>query len=96
MSDIAPLSSGLSSRIEQATRAYARTAESAAPTSPAAPRRGDDQVEVSSVAGYLSKLRDLPVRQDLVSRVRAEIEAGTYDSPERIDGAIEEIGKDLA
>ncbi|MFA6046706.1 MAG: flagellar biosynthesis anti-sigma factor FlgM [Phycisphaerales bacterium] len=94
MSDIAPLSSGSSLLISQATRAYSRTAESAAPTD--TPRRGTDQVEVSSVASYLSQLRDLPVRQDLVDRVRAEIASGTYETPEKVDGAITEIGRDLA
>lgn len=94
MSDISPLSSGSSLRVEQAARAYSRTAESAAPTD--TPRRGTDQVEVSSVASYLSKLRDLPIRQDLVDRVRSEIASGTYETPDKLDSAISEIGKDLA
>lgn len=93
MSDIAPLSSGSSLRLVQAARAYSRTAESAAPAS--TPRRGTDQVEVSSVASYLSQLRNLSVRQDLVDRVRAEIASGTYETPEKIEGAITEIGRDL-
>ncbi|MBI1190607.1 MAG: hypothetical protein GC200_08030 [Tepidisphaera sp.] len=96
MSEISPLSTGSSSlRIEQAARAYSRSAESAAPAESATPRRGNDQVEVSSAAAYLAKLRDLPVRQDLVDRVKAEISAGTYETPEKIDQAITEFAKDF-
>jgi len=30
-----------------------------------------------------------PVRQDLIDRVRAEIDAGNYLTPERLDAAID-------
>lgn len=97
MSEISPVSTGSSSlRIEQAARAYSRTAESSAPAEASSPRRGADQVEVSSAAAYLAKLRDLPVRQDLVDRVKAEIAAGTYETPEKIDQAISEFASDHA
>jgi negative regulator of flagellin synthesis FlgM len=41
------------------------------------------------MATYLSKLSALPqVRQDLVNSVREQIAAGTYDTPERLDAAL--------
>lgn len=52
-------------------------------------RRGDDRVEISSVATYLSKLREMPLRQALIERVREEIARGTYDTPEKLDAALD-------
>jgi negative regulator of flagellin synthesis FlgM len=49
-------------------------------------------VEVSALAQSLSRLNtDPPVRQDLIDRVRAEIEAGVYDTPERLDRAVDRL-----
>lgn len=69
----------------------------ARPGSPSpSPVREDDRVELSEMALYLSKLRELPPeRTELIDRVRAEIEAGTYDTPERVDGALDELLDDL-
>lgn len=59
--------------------------------------RGEDQVELSNTAQLLSKLRDLPdVRQDLISRVRASIADGTYESEDKTDAAIESLLEDIA
>ncbi len=49
-----------------------------------------DHGELSVRALLLSRLKELPaVRADLVERVRAEIARGDYDSPEKIEAAIE-------
>lgn len=59
--------------------------------------RGEDTVDFSSRAQWLSKLADLPdIRHDLVNRVKAEIARGTYDNAERIDGALDKLVEDLA
>lgn len=59
--------------------------------------RGSDQVELSRTAQLLSKLAELPdVRQDLVDRVRAEIDAGTYETPEKIDAAIDAMAYEFS
>ena len=42
-------------------------------------QRGSDQVELSRTAQLLSKLAELP----------AEIDAGTYETPEKLDAAID-------
>jgi anti-sigma28 factor (negative regulator of flagellin synthesis) len=63
----------------------------------AAVQRGSDQVEVSQLATYLSTLRSLPsVRQDLIDSVKAQIAAGTYDTPERFDAALNGLVNDAA
>jgi hypothetical protein len=51
--------------------------------------RPSDRVELSDRARYLAKLQQVPaVRQGLIDQVRARIEAGTYDTPERFDAAL--------
>jgi hypothetical protein len=59
------------------------------------PRSGD-KVELSRAAQYISQLIGRnDVRQDLVDRVRAEIAADKYETPEKVDAAVEELLKDL-
>jgi len=51
-----------------------------------------DVVEISTVAKLAAQVQDVPsVRADLVARVKAEIEAGAYETQERIDLAIERL-----
>ena len=90
MSDIAPLNGPSatsylpSGRLERAA------------TAPADVSRGSDQIELSDTAKILAKLADLPeVREDLVARVRAEIAEGKYETPEKLDAAIEGLAQDL-
>lgn len=64
----------------------------------AEPRASEvDRVELSEGARQMmSKLSDLsPERRELVMRVRREIEAGTYETPERIAGAIRGLAEEL-
>ena len=91
MSDIAPI--GRSA----AAATYATQRASTTSTPPPAPTRGSDRAEFSNAAQLLSKLGELPeVRQDLIARVKAEIDAGTYETDEKIDAAIEALREDLA
>ncbi len=58
---------------------------------------GNDSVEFSQTARHLSLLRELPdVRQDLIESVRAQINAGGYDSADKIEAAIDAMMEDLA
>jgi flagellar biosynthesis anti-sigma factor FlgM len=67
---------------------------------PAAPDAGApirDEVEISSEAQLVDQVRQLPdIRQDRVDQVRAQIEAGAYETDEKLDIAIgrllDEIG----
>lgn len=90
MSDIAPIGSSQPTAINTSTRA--RQAE--APTSTV---RGEDEVQLSDHARLLSKLKGLPdVRQDVVDRVRSEIDGGGYETNERIDATVNALLEDLA
>ena len=51
---------------------------------------------MDELAEWAAKARLLPeVRRDLVERVRAEIEAGAYETPEKIEIAIDRMLDDL-
>jgi anti-sigma28 factor (negative regulator of flagellin synthesis) len=66
---------------------------------PSAPRaRGADQADISDEARaqFLSRLKELPpVRQDLIDNIRQQIQAGTYDTPERLSGSLDGLLQDL-
>lgn len=48
------------------------------------------------MARYLAKLAELPeVRMDLIEAVRAQIAAGTYETPDKIEAILEELLADL-
>jgi negative regulator of flagellin synthesis FlgM len=55
-----------------------------------APRAAEvDQLDISPEADMVSRAREMSdIRQNVVSRVRAEIEAGTYETPEKLDIAL--------
>ncbi len=60
------------------------------------PTRSKDQVELSQVARHLSVLKaGTPERAELIARVREDIDAGKYDTPERFEAAIDGIKEDL-
>jgi len=91
MSDISPIGRPQVAALNGAARAARAAYQGSAAT------RGTDQVEFSPAARFLSKLRSLPdVRQDLVDRVRAEIQAGTYTTDDKIDGILDAVLEDLA
>ena len=55
-----------------------------------------DTVEISQQAQLASKIASLdPVRADLVAQVRAEIQAGTYETAEKLDTAIARLLNEL-
>ena len=94
MTNISPINTGTiggPGRIEPTPNA----SERATLAEPKA-RRGDDRVEVSDHARYLSKVKELPsVRTELVNRVRGEIAEGKYDTPEKLDLAIDALIEDI-
>lgn len=57
---------------------------------------GQDVIQISTAAKLAAMVRDIPdVRTDLVARVKAEIQAGQYETPERIERAIDGLMADL-
>lgn len=92
MTDITPLSNQqiALSRINSVRN------QAAGVSSSEAGGRSADSVELSDTAHFLAKLKDLPdVREDLVARVKAEIEDETYLTDDKIDGAVEGLLEDL-
>jgi negative regulator of flagellin synthesis FlgM len=88
MTDIAPVGGGVVGRSTAIESSGVRGGVARGIETKAA--RGADRVEVSRMASLLNQLREMPeIREDLVARVREQIAAGDYDSPERIDGAID-------
>lgn len=56
-----------------------------------------DQVEISAAGEAAAEAADTrDVRPDLVARVRNEIAAGTYETPEKLDAALESLLDDIA
>ena len=56
-----------------------------------------DQVDISTEADLISQVHDLPdIRADRVADIRAELEAGTYETDDKLDVAVgrllDEIG----
>ncbi|HYE60841.1 MAG TPA: flagellar biosynthesis anti-sigma factor FlgM [Phycisphaerales bacterium] len=91
MSELAPIGPGRLASINPATAAAARAAYRPATSV----ERGDDEVHVSTAAHLMAKLRENPIREDLVAEVREQIQQGTYETPEKLDAAISELEGDL-
>jgi len=73
-----------------------RAAEQPASATPPIIARQSDSVELSSQAQRLSQQStDAPVRLDLVTRVRAQIAAGTYETPAKTEIAALKLRRDL-
>jgi len=55
-----------------------------------------DTVEISTAARLAAMAQELPdVRTDLVAKVKAELAAGVYETPDKIEVAIERLLDDL-
>ena len=70
---------------------------SAQPAAPKPHMAAADQVDISQEADMVSRMRETTdVRQDMVSRIRAEIEAGTYETEEKLDIAVGRLLDELS
>jgi len=55
-----------------------------------------DAAEISTAARLARKIQDLPeIRADLVQRVKEEIAAGNYETPERVEVAVQRLMDEL-
>ena len=55
-----------------------------------------DRVEISQIARLMSEATLLPeVQAEKIAQVRAQIEAGSYITPEKMDIAVERLLQDL-
>jgi len=65
-----------------------------APRDPRQPRT--DRVQISGFAQHMDRLRRLPpVRVNHVAQVRRDIATGTYETPDKLDKAIDGLLTDL-
>ena len=65
------------------------------PVTPASSPLGD-VVEISTVASLASKVQEIPdIRVDLVQQVKEEIATGRYETPEKLDIAVNRLMDDL-
>src|SRR5688500_20393088 len=65
----------------------------APPQQPAA--RSADKLELSGVSHLLKTLKSNDVRVDKVAQIKAQIEAGTYETEEKLDVAADRLLDDL-
>jgi anti-sigma28 factor (negative regulator of flagellin synthesis) len=54
-----------------------------------------DKLQLSGVSHLLSALKTNDVRVDKVADIRAQIENGTYETPDKLDGAADKLLDDL-
>lgn len=96
MTDISPINTGRLSRPDRTRGPDARPAQQVSEDTRAHTGRAPDRVELSSRARFLNQLKnEAPERTDLIARVREEIENGTYETPEKLDAAVDAIKEDL-
>lgn len=92
MSDLSPIQDSVSPVVGRISGPASHRRVDAGGAAP----RGADRVELSELAYYMAKLAEMPeVRSDLVSQVRSQIEAGTYLTDEKIDGAIDALAEEM-
>lgn len=66
-----------------------------AAASPAA--SAPDQVDISPLADLVAQARDLPdIRADRVAAIRAQIAAGTYETADKLQVAVDRLLDELA
>jgi hypothetical protein len=93
MSDIASVAA-----TSAASRARVSTprVEVQVPQDLSAPIRPSDSVDLSEHARLLDALRsEEDIRPEVVGRVRAQIDSGTYLTDDKIDAVIEGLARDL-
>jgi negative regulator of flagellin synthesis FlgM len=62
------------------------------PSQAAKPAGPVDEVEISSAGKLLEKAsQSSAVRAERIAQIKSEIEAGTYETPEKLDAALERL-----
>lgn len=95
MSNTTPISRADQSPASRLNGAKAALGQPPATTPPGV-TRPSDRLELSDRAVLLSRLSDLPsVRVDLVQRVKGEIDTGAYDTPDKLDAAVNALADEF-
>lgn len=83
--------------VQRVAGASSATNRAAAPAAQAERGRPADRLELSGVSHLLSALKgSKDVRLDKVAQVRAELDAGTYETDARIDAAVDRLLDEIA
>ncbi|MFG0328804.1 MAG: hypothetical protein ACF8PN_02790 [Phycisphaerales bacterium] len=91
MSDIQPMGSVAIHRVQE----YSSNGSVRVDRDGVVPRE-NDRIDLSEEARHAADLvADNPIREGLVARVRAEIMNGEYESPEKLDAALDQLLLDL-
>lgn len=83
---------GASNQVQKITSA---PVQKQLPVQPAKQLKLTDRVELSGVSHMLQTLKANDIRADKVASVRAALEAGKYESNEKLDAAIDKLLNDL-
>jgi negative regulator of flagellin synthesis FlgM len=68
-----------------------------APQQPNDPIQSADQLDISAEAEMISRIRDVPdIRADRVAEIRQQIEAGTYETEDKLEMAVGRLFDELA
>lgn len=81
--------------VAAAETAGRRVADQHEPAAPARPAGREDRVELSTHARHLARLAENPIRPELVAEVKAKIEAGGYETDEKLERAIDAMLADF-
>lgn len=66
--------------------------QNAQPARPSQQVAGADQLDISPKAELLSRIREIPgIRADRVAEIRAQIDAGTYETAEKLSTALDRL-----
>ncbi len=96
MSDASPISQSTATPVTRLNGKPTSTGASTRAEVPGAARAGDE-LELSNRAVLLSRLRELPaIRADLVQRIKSEIDSGAYDTPDKIETALDALVQDIS
>jgi negative regulator of flagellin synthesis FlgM len=61
------------------------------------PASGVDKLDISAEAELISRMRDIPdIRADRVAEIRAQLEAGTYETLNKLDTAVDRLLDEIA
>ncbi|MBW8884332.1 MAG: flagellar biosynthesis anti-sigma factor FlgM [Planctomycetia bacterium] len=58
---------------------------------------GVDQLDISPEADFVAQARELPeIREDRVASIKAQIQAGTYETADKLDMALSRLLDEIA
>jgi negative regulator of flagellin synthesis FlgM len=88
---------GSQSQASPVQKVIANPIQKSLPTdSASAPSRGSDKVELSSASSLLASLKaGNDVRVDKVADIRAQIDSGTYETDDKINGSLDGLLDDM-